>query len=270
MTKDNATQIYIGPTPRISELIVTHLTRTEILSYEEEAMRKEVAVLVVVSVVLLTSASSSKVIDFEAARGMSNGILRTRQDGKRTVYLKMNQYVANNFFVNSSCLVTVDNVVYSNDKSGYRVNIRIGLNAVGSFTTQSPVVAVAPGEQWNELRNSGRVGDSKWLQQGFHFMTLTANHTNCSGVEICTISLNFVCDPEPTPSSTYDLSSASYSGSGSGSGSASGSGSDDSAISQGLIIGLATGFAALVLIVLCCLLFCIAGVTEVFYVGRLG
>ena len=221
-------------------------------------MRKEVAVLVVVSVVLLTSASSSKVIDFEAARGMSNGILRTRQDGKRTVYLKMNQYVANNFFVNSSCLVTVDNVVYSNDKSGYRVNIRIGLNAVGSFTTQSPVVAVAPGEQWNELRNSGRVGDSKWLQQGFHFMTLTANHTSCSGVEICTISLNFVCDPEPTPSSTYDLGSASYSGSGSGSGSGSASGSgassDDSALSQGLIIGLATGFAAIVLIVFCCVL----------------
>jgi len=75
---------YIGPIPRISELIATHLTRTEILSYEEEAMRKEVAVLVVVSVVLLTSASS-KVIDFEAARGMSNGILRTRTDGKRTV-----------------------------------------------------------------------------------------------------------------------------------------------------------------------------------------
>jgi len=73
-------------------------------------MRKEVAVLVVVSVVLLTSASSSKVIDFEAARGMSNGILRTRPDGKRTVYLKMNQYITNNFFVNSSCLVTVDNV----------------------------------------------------------------------------------------------------------------------------------------------------------------
>ena len=211
----------------------------------------------VVSIGLLMSAWSSKLIDFEAARGMSNGILRTRPDGKRTVYLKVNQYITNNFFANSSCLITVNNVVYSNDKSGDRVNISLGLDAVGSFTTQSPIVAVAPGEQWNELRNSGKVGDSKRVQRGSHFVTLTAYHMSCSGVEIGTVSLNFACDPEPTPSSAYDIHVGSGS-SDAGSGFSSGSdpGSDVSTFSQGLIIGLATGSSAVILVSLCCL-FCI-------------
>jgi len=79
-------------------------------------LRNKVAMLIViVSVGLLTSASISKVIEFEAEQGTSNGDLRTRLDGKKNVYLMMNQYITNNFMVNSSCLVNVSNVVYSSD-----------------------------------------------------------------------------------------------------------------------------------------------------------
>ena len=122
----------------------------------------------VVSVGLLTSASISKVIEFEAEQGTSNGDLRTRLDGKKNVYLMMNQYITNNFMVNSSCLVNVSNVVHPSDGSDNRGDIRLDLDTVGSFTTQSPIADVAPSEQWNELCNSGRVGDNKQLQQGIH------------------------------------------------------------------------------------------------------
>lgn len=105
--------------------------------------------------------------------------------------------------VNSSCLV---NVVYSSDGSDNRVDIRLDLDTVSSFTTQSPTADIAPNEQWNKLRNSGRVGDNKHLQQGIHYVTLTAYRTSCSGVEIGTISLNILCDPEfSTPSASTGI-----------------------------------------------------------------
>jgi len=87
-----------------------------------------------------------------------------------------------------------------------RVDIRLDLDTVGSFTTQSPIADVALSEQWNELRISGRVGDNKQLQQGIHYVTLTAYRTSCSGVEIGTISLNIVSDPEfSTPSASTGI-----------------------------------------------------------------
>ena len=51
----------------------------------------------------------------------------------------MNQYITNNFMVNPSCLVNVSNVVYSSDGSDNIVDIRLDLDTVGSFTTQSPI-----------------------------------------------------------------------------------------------------------------------------------
>lgn len=136
-------------------------------------------------------------VDFEAENGTYTGLLRTRQDGKMTVYLDVNDRVTNIFRIYSDCSISVADVVYFNDGGSDKVNVTLGDEKIGFFMTESPEVGHPPGYLWNILRNSRAVGTTVQLEPMFHLVTVAVNQTDCRGVEIDKITLHIVCDQEP-------------------------------------------------------------------------
>ena len=152
-----------------------------------------------VTVGLLTdyATPSGMKVDFEAEDGTYTGLLRTRPDGKKTVYLDVDDHVTNTFRIHSNCSVTVADVVYFNDGGSDKVNVMFGEKKVGFFMTEFPEVEHPPGSLWNILRNSREVGTNVPLKSAFHFVTVLVNQTDCRGVEIDKITLQLVCSEEP-------------------------------------------------------------------------
>ena len=144
------------------------------------------------------AASISMKVDYEAEDGTYTGLPRTRQDGKKTVYLGENDYVTISFRIHSNCSIAVDDVIYFNDGGRDKVNVTLADNEVGSFMTQVPSgVGHPPGELWNILRNSRAVGSYVQLDPVIHLVTAVVNQTGCRGVEIDKITLQFLCDEDP-------------------------------------------------------------------------
>ena len=93
--------------------------------------------------------------------------------------------------------------VLANDGASGNVTIDMDSRSQVTYPIQKPLAAagVTPGEQWNELRNSRRVGEAiraRLRRSCSHSVKLTATHTGCSGIEIGTISLDITCTEPPT------------------------------------------------------------------------
>ena len=196
--------------------------------------------------------------EFEAQSfSWCTGLARTRPDGTRTVYLEVNQCVASGFLTRSMCSISVANVVYSNDGGSATVYVLINGTAVGYVTTR-PLPSVAfssPRDLWNIQRNSGAVGRVVTpLGYGSNEVTLVLNTSDCSGIEIDSITLNFVCDQDPnggrgTPpsSSTSPPSSAPVP---SNTGTTPVHSDSEVQMSPGTIAGIVVGGTAIVLLII--------------------
>lgn len=132
-----------------------------------------------------------------SGRLLHDGLITTLPNGAKTIYLDVDQRITYQFTIESSCLISVANVVYANDIGSDRVDVILGGMEVGTFTTRPPTHPTPPGDLWNVLHDSRAVGASVLLQPTFQSVTLTVNHTECRGVEIGNITLNFVCDQDP-------------------------------------------------------------------------
>ena len=210
-------------------------------------MKTAVVIFVFVSVSFLTdcaNATTSKVVYLMVEEGMSNGIVRTRPDGTKTFYLKENQFITNTFESETTyCNTTVKNIVYSNDGASGYVAIDMDSQSRVTYRIQKPLAAagVTPGEQWDELRNSRRVGEAKRLgRSNSHSVKLTATHTGCSGIEIGTISLDITCTEPPTRPPTSRSSPSS-----------------DGSSTTGIAAGTSSTIALIVIVGVCVICACL-------------
>ena len=147
--------------------------------------------------VLTDYAASGLKVNFEAEDGTYTGLLRTHPDGKKTVYLDVNDHVTNPFSIHSDCSISVADVVYFNDGGSDKVNVTLDEEKVGFFMTESPEIEYPPGSLWDILRNSRAVGTNVRLGPVFHLVTVAVNQTDCRGVEIDKITLHLACDQDP-------------------------------------------------------------------------
>ena len=90
----------------------------------------------------------------------------------------------------SSCLLQVINVQYTNDGLSDTITIYVDSQMVGLFKTRSQS---GEGHLWNEPVSSGKVGNETMLSSGDHTITLVATEVDEYLVEIDKITLALLC-----------------------------------------------------------------------------
>ncbi len=184
-------------------------------------------------------------MQLEVEDGSTTGtqMYRSAASGGISVLLHKDDYVRYLFVTSSENVMSVQNVVYSNDGIGDQ--IRVSLNAthtIGSFTSRA---RTGNGGLWNVFLNSGPVGTETSISPGEHEITLEAASADEYGVELDRITLSFT-GSEAYPMFKVTSNSISHD-----------SGSDG--LGTGAIIGIvgvcltaATCFIGCVLTICCC------------------
>ncbi len=132
-------------------------------------------------------------IQLESEHGTSTGMEMYRSDASNgiTVSLKEDDSISHTFITYSDCVLMVENVAYSNDGTQDELRVLIDTTTViGSFQTIS---LTGNGDLWNEIQNSGPVGNETHISAGDHKLTLVAISTDLHGVELDTVTLAFMC-----------------------------------------------------------------------------
>ena len=165
---------------------------------------------ILVAIGLLTNCGSTfdMTVNIGVEQSQYTGFLRTRQDGKKVVYLKENGHIRKDFEIFSNCFFSNVSVFYSNDGRSDSMNITLDGGAVGFFTTKPPTTDDLPSEMWNVQQNSGPLGGrvSVELRPGSHTLVLTVTRTDCNGLEIGDITLHLACENSPTSSTSSTTS----------------------------------------------------------------
>ncbi len=135
-------------------------------------------------------------VQLEAEGGSTTGtqMYRSAASGGISVLLHKDDYVRYSFVTSSENVMSVQNVVYSNDGIGDQ--IRVSLNAthiVGSFTSRA---RTGNGGLWNVFLNSGPVGTETSISPGEHEITLEVASADEYGVELDRITLSFTGSEE--------------------------------------------------------------------------
>ncbi len=120
-------------------------------------------------------------VQLEAEDGSTTGTQmdRSAASGTISVLLHKDDYVGYSFVTSSENVMSVQNVVYSNDGIGDQ--IRVSLNAthiIGSFTTDA---GTGNGGLWNVFLNSGPVGTETSISPGEYEITLEAASADDTG-----------------------------------------------------------------------------------------
>ena len=175
-----------------------------------------VFILVAIGIVTNGGSTFNRTVNIGVEQSTYTGFLRTRQDGKKVVYLKKNGQISKDFDIFSYCLFSSASVFYSNDGGSDSMRITLNGTTVGVFTTQPPSTddLLRPSERWDIQHNSGPVGSgiSVELWPGSHTVALTVIRMNCNGLEIGDITLHFACEDSSTsPASSTTTSSLSTS-----------------------------------------------------------
>ena len=172
-----------------------------------------VSILVAIALVTYCGSTFNRTVIIGVEQSTYTGVLRTRQDGKKVVYLKKNEHVRKNFETFSNCSFSSANVIYSNDGGSDSTNVTLDGVTVGFFTTQLPSTNDLPGELWNIQQDSGPLGGSVSIQlrPGSHFVTLAVIRTDCNGLEIGDVTVHLACENSPTFSPSSSTSSLSTS-----------------------------------------------------------
>ena len=137
---------------------------------------------------LLLSLSNGCQWSVEAEHGNTNGTIFQRDgtSNKLTVRLSEDQYIIWGFVTESSCILSVLNVVYMNDGLSDTCNITVyvdGGQLVGSFDTRA---------QSHLPVSSGPIGEAV-MSSGDHTIKLTATNMNEYGIEIDRMTLEMLC-----------------------------------------------------------------------------
>ena len=166
-----------------------------------------------------------------------NGTIETRSraSNQQTVRLEEGQYIAWMITTDSSCLLQVINVQYTNDGLSDTITVYIDGKMVGFFKTRS---RSGEGHLWNEPVSSGKVGNETMLSSGDHTITLIASEVDEYLVEIDKITLALLC--------TNDISNTEGSCPKSSQGSENDNASNNFWDIKEHIIGLAVGMATVV------------------------
>ena len=140
-------------------------------------------------------------IDLEAENGSEifRGTVmdRNRASNQKTVRLTDGGYAVNAFETDSTCLVFVSNVAYTNDGNSDNVTVSIDDKHIGSFET---VVVNNVGDYWDFVQNSASLGREQF-QPGSHRLRLEVDGL---GVEIDKSTLTLVCDGDNPSSDEVD------------------------------------------------------------------
>ena len=115
---------------------------------------------------------------------------RSRASNKQTVRLDEGQYITWMITTDSSCLLQVLNVQYTNDGLSDTITIYADGQVVGFFKTRSQS---GDGYLWNEPISSGKVGNETMLLSGDHTIKLVATEVDEHLVEIDKITLALLC-----------------------------------------------------------------------------
>ena len=128
----------------------------------------------------------------EAEHGITNGTVTHRGDtsNKQTVRLSEGQYVVWGFVTDSSCLLQVFNIEYTNDGLSDTITVYVDGRIAGSFNTRSQS---GDGHLWNEPVSTGKVGNETMLFSGDHTIKLVATEVDEHEVEIDKVTLALLC-----------------------------------------------------------------------------
>jgi hypothetical protein len=128
----------------------------------------------------------------EAEHGITNGTITYRggTSNKLTVRLSEGQYVIWGFVTESSCMLKILNVEYTNDGLSDTITLYINGEQVGSFETKAQS---NHGHLWNDPVSSGSVGNETTLSSGDHTVKLTVSKMDEYGIEVDRIILALIC-----------------------------------------------------------------------------
>ena len=146
---------------------------------------------------LLCSLSEGCQLSIEAEQGTTDGTTTHRggTSNKLTVRLNEDQYIIWGFVTESSCMLQVLNVEYTNDGLSDTITLYVDGQLVGSFDTRAQS---NNGHLWNEPVTSGPIGDEIMLSTGNHTIKLVTRMDEY-GIEVDRIILALTCTDRKCP-----------------------------------------------------------------------
>lgn len=126
---------------------------------------------------------SSKLFTFEVENFASAELRvpRSSASGKFTVHLHKDDLVQVEFCLGRNSLVSIQNVVYSNDGNTDIIHVSVDGQNLGTFQTS---VLEDDGNGWNRFKSSKSLHGKAMLPSGRHVIDIKAKHTDQWGVEI--------------------------------------------------------------------------------------
>lgn len=152
----------------------------------------QVSNILILTFILLHSLSEGCQWSIEAEQGITNGTITYRggTSNKLTVRLSEGQYIIWGFVTESSCMLQVLSVEYTNDGLSDTITLYVDGQKVGSFDTKSQS---DHGLLWNEPVSSGPIGNQITLSSGDHTVKLAATKMDKYGIEVDRVTLALIC-----------------------------------------------------------------------------
>ena len=126
---------------------------------------------------------------------------RSAASDRMTFLLFEGSFIQHDFSIQAKCIANVKDVAYSNDGPSDQINITLASTEIGSFTT---IAERGNGHLWNEIRNTGPIGEAVSLLPGSYKLRLKVVHADANGVEIDKSTVRFACDGDPGIQSAGD------------------------------------------------------------------
>ena len=148
--------------------------------------------ILILTFTLLYSPSKGCQWSMEAEQGSTNGTIKYRggTSNKLTVRLSEGQYIIWAFVTESSCMLQVLNVEYTNDGLSDIIALFVDSQNIGSFVTKSQS---DHGHLWNEPVSSGPIGKEITLSSGDHTIKSAATKMDKYGIEVDKLTLGLIC-----------------------------------------------------------------------------
>ena len=128
--------------------------------------------------------------EFNASYGGQVKLRSQAFNGKTILLKRKGQHVKVGFFTSSTCQVKVHNVIYSNDGKSDTLYVSIDGSYVGSLFTRG---RTGNGRLWNDMLNSGPVGNIVSITAGNHTVKLLVQSTDRWGVELDKVTIYLNC-----------------------------------------------------------------------------
>ena len=148
--------------------------------------------ILILTLILLYSPSKGCQWSMEAEQGSTNGTIMYHggTSNKLTVRLSEGQYIIWAFVTESSCMLKVLNVEYTNDGLSDTIALFVDGQNIGSFVTKSQS---DHGHLWNTPVSSGPIGKERLLSSEDHTIKLAATKMDRYGIEVDKLNLGLIC-----------------------------------------------------------------------------